>query len=90
MTRLSYRSAGDGSGDSVVFIGWSLNQHRQIFKGTDTEAFKYVQIVPAVTFDDEDITVYAVWGYDSDNDGTADRAGRGLCDSLLCRSQRQH
>ena len=24
MTRLSYRSAGDGSGDSVVFIGWSL------------------------------------------------------------------
>lgn len=48
-----------GSGDSVVFIGWSLNQHRQIFKGTDTEAFKNVQIVPAVTFDDEDITVYA-------------------------------
>ena len=75
MTRLSYRSAGDGSGDSVVFIGWSLNQHRQIFKGTDTEAFKYVQIVPAVTFDDEDITVYAVWGYDSDNDGTADVLG---------------
>ena len=75
MTRLSYRSAGDGSGDSVVFIGWSLNQHRQIFKGTDTEAFKHVQIVPAVTFDDEDITVYAVWGYDSDNDGTADVLG---------------
>ena len=75
MTRLSYRSAGDGSGDSVVFIGWSLNQHRQIFKGTDTEAFKNVQIVPAVTFDDEDITVYAVWGYDSDNDGTADVLG---------------
>lgn len=50
MTRLSYRSAGDGSGDSVVFIGWSLNQHRQIFKGTIPKLSSMYKSFPAVTF----------------------------------------
>lgn len=75
MTALTYRSAGDGSGDNVVFIGWSTEKTTQIFAGADTEAFAKVKIVPAVTFADENITVYAVWGYDSDDDGTADVLG---------------
>lgn len=75
MTALTYRSAGDGSGDNVVFIGWSTEKTTQIFAGTDTEAFAKVKIVPAVIFDDKNITVYAVWGYDSDGDGTADVLG---------------
>lgn len=74
-TFLSYRSGGDGSGTKVVFIGWSTEKTNKIYSEEDKSEFANVKIVPAVTFDNKNITVYAVWGYDSDEDGRADVLG---------------
>ena len=52
----------------VVFIGWSTTQTDKIFAAGED----YGDIVTQVTFQDQDITVYAVWGYDENGDGIAD------------------
>ena len=52
----------------VVFIGWSTTQTDKIFAAGED----YGDIVTRVTFQDQDITVYAVWGYDENGDGIAD------------------
>ena len=52
----------------VVFIGWSTTQTNKIFAAGED----YGDVVSQVTFKDQDITVYAVWGYDENGDGIAD------------------
>ncbi len=53
----------------VVFLGWSTEQVADPFDAGEN----YGEVVKdSVTFEDEDITVYAVWGYDQNGDGTAD------------------
>lgn len=68
------KGAEDGNGD-VLFIGWSLTDTAMIYGAGDTDAFKSVAIIPAVTFANANITVYAVWGYDKDGDGRPDVMG---------------
>ena len=61
-------AADDGT--AVVFLGWGLKQVDTIYAaGQDYSA---AGVTESVTFEDEDITVYAVWGYDENNDGVAD------------------
>lgn len=53
-------------GKKVVFIGWSQDESSKgkiFLAGAD-----YGTIVDKVTFNDKDITVHAVWGYDSNDD----------------------
>ena len=52
----------------VVFIGWTEAQTNSIFSRTDTAP----ATVTEVTFSSANKTVYAAWGYDENNDGTAD------------------
>ncbi|MCF0123181.1 MAG: InlB B-repeat-containing protein, partial [Ruminiclostridium sp.] len=57
----------DVNGVPVVFIGWSLELERNILSAGDN-----YNCITEVDFTDHDISVYAVWGYDTDGDGTAD------------------
>ena len=52
----------------VAFIGWTATATDKIYSCTDEAP----EMITEVTFADADITVYAAWGYDEDNDGTAD------------------
>lgn len=52
----------------VVFIGWTETQTNFIYSSTD----KAPKTVMKVTFENDNKTVYAAWGYDEDQDGTAD------------------
>ncbi|MCL2863742.1 MAG: hypothetical protein FWE54_06685, partial [Methanimicrococcus sp.] len=54
-------------GYDVLFMGWSLTQAGIIDKDGTVPA-----LVTEVTIDDKDVTVYAVWGYDKNGDGTPD------------------
>ena len=55
-------------GKKVVFIGWTEAQTNSIFsRANDAPA-----TVTEVTFDSDNKTVYAAWGYDENRDGTAD------------------
>ncbi len=56
------------NGTDVVFIGWSLTQTNEIYESGEN----YGTTVDKVTFVDKNITVYAVWGYDTNGDGIAD------------------
>ena len=56
------------NGKTVAFLGWTAEQTNKIYTRTDTAPDTIVEI----TFDNADVTVYAAWGYDEDNDGTAD------------------
>ncbi len=56
----------------VVFVGWSKTKTTQIYEEEDKAVFAQVQLVSDVTFTSQDCTVYAVWGYDDDDDGKAD------------------
>ena len=57
-------------GTAVVFLGWGLNKVDAIYAaGQD---YSKAGVTESVTFEDKDITVYAVWGYDENNDGVAD------------------
>ena len=57
------------TGWSVVFLGWSQTQTSKIYDAGEN----YGEIMTdSVTFEDKDITVYAVWGYDQNGDGIAD------------------
>ena len=72
----------DGSGLSLTgtttsdkgtarFVGWSKTQIDRILSQGDTMP---AGVVEQVTFTDSSITVYAVWGWDTDNDGKPDTA----------------
>ena len=64
----------DKDGDtSVIFIGWSETKSDTIFSAGED----YGDTVKSVSFTDNNITVYAVWGYDTNGDDIADLP-RGL------------
>lgn len=73
---LSYQESG-AENVKVMFLGWSTTKTDRIFSSSDEDktAFAEVTIVPAVTFDSQDIEVYAVWGYDKDKDDRPDVIG---------------
>lgn len=52
------------NGQKVVFIGWSETDSNKIYSAGESHG----TIVDKVTFEDRNITVYAVWGYDSNDD----------------------
>lgn len=51
------------NGQKVVFIGWSKTKSNKIYSAGESHG----TIVDKVTFEDRNITVYAVWGYDTNN-----------------------
>ena len=55
-------------GKKVVFIGWTETQKDSIFSRAD----KAPTTTTKVTFGSADKKVYAAWGYDENNNGTAD------------------
>ena len=57
-------------GTTVLFVGWSLSQINMILEATDTPTLS--SSVFSVTIDGDDVTVYAIWGYDSDGNGIPD------------------
>lgn len=58
----------DVHGKTVVFIGWTETQTNSIFSRADTAPTTTTK----VTFGSADKKVYAAWGYDENNNGTAD------------------
>lgn len=58
----------DVDGKTVVFIGWTETQTNSIFSRADTAPTTTTK----VTFGSADKKVYAAWGYDENNNGTAD------------------
>jgi hypothetical protein len=56
--------------ESVLFVGWSLTPISTILDAGDAGYLS--QIVTQVTINDADVSVYAVWGFDRNNDGTPD------------------
>lgn len=58
----------DVGGKTVAFIGWTEAQTNAIFSRADTAPTTTTK----VTFGSADKKVYAAWGYDENNNGTAD------------------
>lgn len=58
----------DVDGKTVVFIGWTETQTNSIFSRADTAPTTTTK----VTFGSANKKVYAAWGYDENNNGTAD------------------
>ena len=55
-------------GTKVVLIGWSTTDTDTIYKAGE----ELPALIDSVTITDGDVTVYAVWGEDTNDDGTAD------------------
>ncbi len=58
----------DVDGKTVVFIGWTETQTNSIFSRADTAPTTTTKVI----FGSADKKVYAAWGYDENNNGTAD------------------
>ena len=58
----------DVDSKKVVFIGWTANPTSSIYARADDAP----NTITKVTFGTGDKTVYAAWGYDENDDGTAD------------------
>ena len=65
-TKLPERADVDGK--KVECIGWSTTPDSKIYAAGEN----YGTLPTTVTFADQNIDVYAVWGYDTTNDGVAD------------------
>ena len=61
--------AQDDNSD-VLFVGWSLSKVASIFEKDDVLLLPALESV--VTINGAGVTVYAVWGYDRNGDGTPD------------------
>jgi len=59
------------SGKNVLFIGWAA-EPTPIYSGTDDKDELVSKLITAIDIVDNDITVYAVWGYDEDGDNIPD------------------
>ena len=58
------------TGEKVIFAGWTTEkQNKQVYRYNDADI---PEIVETVTIEDQSVTVWAVWGYDEDEDGVAD------------------
>jgi uncharacterized repeat protein (TIGR02543 family) len=60
--------ADDTDGTAIIFIGWTETADSKIYAKDDTAP----TTIANVTIIDDDITVYAVWGYDTNDNGTPD------------------
>lgn len=58
----------DADGKKVVFIGWTAAKDAKIYAKGETAP----TTVTEVTMDDDGVTVYAAWGYDTNSDGIPD------------------
>lgn len=56
--------------DDVVFVGWT--QDKNHYTKSAPATVKPDNLVTSVTFEAENITVYAAWAQDANNDGTPD------------------
>lgn len=61
-------SHSEVNGKKVVFLGWTTTQSPHICERTHTP----IETIKKVTFGNENVTVYAAWGYDENGNGTAD------------------
>ena len=52
----------------VVMIGWTAEKDTKIYAKGETKP----NVIPTATITDADVTVYAVWGYDTNENGTPD------------------
>ena len=52
----------------VIMIGWTAEKDTKIYAKGDTEP----NVITTATITDADVTVYAVWGYDTNENGTPD------------------
>ena len=66
---LSLTGTATSDKGTARFVGWSKTQIDRILSQGDTMP---AGVVEQVTFTDSSITVYAVWGWDTDNDGKPD------------------
>jgi len=66
-TKPTHKNADDGT--AIVFIGWSAQPDTKIYAKGDA---KPTDIITEINIGSEDATVYAVWGYDTNENGTAD------------------
>ena len=58
------------TGEKVIFAGWTTEpQNKQVYRYNDADI---PEIVETVTIEDQSVIVWAVWGYDEDEDGVAD------------------
>ena len=60
----------NGETVNVAFIGWTLSNNNGFIYSAN--APNLPQLEDKVTIQSPGVTVYAVWGYDKDDDGTAD------------------
>ena len=60
----------DDDGSVVLFVGWSLSSVGFILEAADVSVLS--SLVTSVTLTNADVTVYAVWGYDRNDNGTPD------------------
>ena len=58
-------------GKPVVWIGWTAEQDTAIY-ARGSESFDLSHVVTTITISDKNETVYALWGYDENGNGTAD------------------
>ncbi len=76
-TREPVTPVGETEAVEVAFIGWTENQDEKIYAKGDTD-YDPSKVVTTVTIstdkldEDGNMTVYALWGYDTNNNGTAD------------------
>ena len=61
-------SHSEVNGKKVVFLGWTTTQSPHICERNHTP----IKTVKKITFGNENVTVYAAWGYDENGNGTAD------------------
>ncbi len=52
----------------VVMLGWTAEPDAKIYAKDETKP----NVIPTATITDADVTVYAVWGYDTNENGTPD------------------
>ena len=64
----------DAEGRKVVFIGWSAARVEKVLDKTDRADVlaEYYKAGERFTMPNEDTTLYAIWGYDENNDGMPD------------------
>ncbi len=61
-----------GQGEKVLFAGWTTEVPEEAGKVYHYDDPNIPEIEETVTITDQPVTVYAVWGYDEDQDGTPD------------------
>ena len=62
----------NGQGEKVLFAGWTMKEPEEKGKVYHYNDSDIPEIEETVTITDQPVTVYAVWGYDEDQDGVAD------------------